>query len=762
MPIQPGQLICNGKYRIFRELGEGGYGKVWLAEEVDSRASVALKVARAGDEQAQRFDYEIKLTRSLDHPHLLGANTVEKEGKTRYLVLPHAVGGSLKERLKEGRLQVEEAVKIAMDIAAALGYLHQWDIIHRDVHPGNVLFTKEGVVKLADLGVAQSKESGTSLYGATRNAHPGNPFYLPPEAFAREGQALLPLYPSADVYMLGAVLWEMLTGRLYYNTRGKPLQELCPDVPEWLEDLLSRMVAEQPNERPEDGLEVANLLQDGVKQELAKHEEAQRMVEEQVRQKAAQRAAEVTRLKAKVQATLGREDWRQAEQVVGELENLGMDGKRAAEEVRKNILQARKDAEVRTLRAAEQRAAEIARLQVEIQSTLGREDWSRAEQLVNELAGLGEDGKREAVKLREQVINTRKKAEARDREKEEKQRAAEIARLQREAEAALARKDWKDAKRLITQLKNLGSDGRAVANRLGGQLPLEVWKMRLFVAVCGLLPILGIYFFLVAPIIGVYYYRQGITHSEAGDYELAIADYTKAIELDIFSDDSDYYCRRGESYNNAAFYNDPIGDYELAIADYTKAIQGDPNNPEYYNVRGITYCNKGNYDQAIADYNKAIELDPDNPDYYYRRGQSYYSAAFYNDPIGDYKLAIADYTKAIELNPDNPDYYFERGKSYYCAAFYNDPIGDYELAIADYTKAIQLNPNKSDYYYVRGISYHNNGDYDLAIIDNTKAIQLDPDNGEYYYSRSLSYRQKGDTTQADADLAKATQLGYTK
>jgi len=395
--MQPDQLICNGKYRLIRPLGKGEYGQVWLAEERDSRASVALKVARAGDEQAQRFDYEIRLNRSLDHPYLLGANTVEKVGKTRYLVLPYAAGESLKERLEKGPLPVEEAVRIAINIAAALGYLHKKDIIHRDVHPGNVLFTKEGVVKLADLGVAQSKESGTPFYGSGRDVQPGNPLYLPPEAFAKEGHQLLPLYPTADVYMLGAVLWEMLTGRLYYQTRGKPLRSLCPQAPDWQEELLARMLAEQPNERPGDGQEVANLLQDGIKQDIARQEEA-----------------------------------RQKEE------------------------QAQRVAKEQALSLAEQRSEEINRLKGEAQSALGREDWNRADKLASELAGKGDEGKGAAASLQEQISQARQ---------------AEITRLQREAEAALARKDWGQAKRLIAQLENLDADGRVTADRLRKRLP---------------------------------------------------------------------------------------------------------------------------------------------------------------------------------------------------------------------------------------------------------------------------------------------------
>ena len=276
--LEQGQTIVSGKYELLRRLGSGSFGEVWLALEVNSNTQVAIKVGRATDEQIQeRSQREMRISRPLDHPHLLRAETVEQEGENLYLVFPYAAGGSLRQRLDEQpgrRLPVEEAVQIAVAVAEGLGYLHEQDLVHRDVHPGNILFTGDGVAKLCDFGLVQSPAFSDELWYGRRvgDRHPGNVHYQPPEAWAEEGKPLKPLPISGDVYMLGAVLWEMLTGRLYYNHSGKSASELRPEVPKWLDQLAQRCLADDPAARPVDGAELARLLRQG--EEAGKKEAA--------------------------------------------------------------------------------------------------------------------------------------------------------------------------------------------------------------------------------------------------------------------------------------------------------------------------------------------------------------------------------------------------------------------------------------------------------------------------------------------------------
>ncbi len=263
--MQADQLICNGKYKLIGLIGEGGFGEVWLAAENASRDyQVAIKFAHKDkQEAAQRFAREIFLSRRLDHPHLLRADTVDHEGDTPCLVFAYMQGGSLADKLKSGALPIPDAVQIAISVADALAYLHDRDIVHRDVHPGNILFAKEGKVKLCDLGVAQSKDFSTSLwYGDKLDRHPGNIYYQPPEAVGKVGESLKPLYPAADVFMLGSVLWEMLTGKGYFSRKGQTPKSLRPDVPRWLDEYVMQMLAPDANHRPHDGEVVMKSLRE--------------------------------------------------------------------------------------------------------------------------------------------------------------------------------------------------------------------------------------------------------------------------------------------------------------------------------------------------------------------------------------------------------------------------------------------------------------------------------------------------------------------
>ena len=264
--LKPEQLIVGGKYKLVEPIGSGSFGDVWLALEVKSNTQVAIKVGRAGDRESQeRSDREV-VCRRFDHPHLLRADTVEEEGEALYLVFPYAAGGSLRKHLEEQeRLPADEAVGIAVAIADGLGYLHHRDFVHRDVHPGNILFTGDGVVKLSDFGLVQSHLFSYDLWYGRRigGRQPGNALYQPLEAWAEEGRPLKPLDPNADMYMLGAVVWEMLTGRVHYHNRGKPVRALQPDVPGWLDELVQRCLDEDPAARPENGSQLARLLQEG-------------------------------------------------------------------------------------------------------------------------------------------------------------------------------------------------------------------------------------------------------------------------------------------------------------------------------------------------------------------------------------------------------------------------------------------------------------------------------------------------------------------
>src|SRR5438128_6533850 len=200
-----------GRYAIERELGPGGMSTVYLARDVKHDREVALKVLRpelAAVLGAERFLQEIHISARLDHPHILTLiDSGESDGFVWY-VLPYVRGESLREKLtREKQLSVEEAVRIATQVASALDYAHRHGLIHRDLKPENILL-HEGEAVVADFGIALAvREAGGQRLTET-GLSLGTPQYMSPEQ-ATGGREL---DARSDVCALAAVVYEVLTG----------------------------------------------------------------------------------------------------------------------------------------------------------------------------------------------------------------------------------------------------------------------------------------------------------------------------------------------------------------------------------------------------------------------------------------------------------------------------------------------------------------------------------------------------------------------
>ena len=232
----------------------------------------------------------------------------------------------------------------------------------------------------------------------------------------------------------------------------------------------------------------------------------------------------------------------------------------------------------------------------------------------------------------------------------------------------------------------------------------------------------------------IYNNRAGVFRSE-GEYDRAILEYNKAIEID--PNYASAYMNRGKTYADK-------GEFDRAILEYNKAIEIDPRYATAYFNRGIAYANKDEYVRAILDYTKAIEIDPRFTEAYYNRGMIYANK-------GEYDRAILDYTKAIEINPKFTDAYNNRGNTY----FKKD---EYDRAILDYEKVIEIDPGDAMAYHNRGIIYSNKDEFDRAILDYDKAIEIDPKFTDAYYSRGTVYSNKGEQDGAILDLTKAIEF----
>ncbi|HLS10385.1 Stk1 family PASTA domain-containing Ser/Thr kinase [Lentibacillus sp.] len=265
--------LLNERYRIKRSIGGGGMADVYLAKDTILDRDVAIKVLRldyADDEEfIARFDREAQSAASLSHPNIVSIYDVGEEDRILFMAMEYVDGMTLKEYIQRyAPLDVQEALDIMKQISSAIAHAHANDIIHRDIKPQNILIDTYGQAKVTDFGIAMALSS-TAL--TQTNSILGSVHYLSPEQ-ARGGTAT----KKSDIYSLGIVLFELLTGRLPFSGQSpvsialKHLQhdtpsvkQYNPDIPQSVENIVLQATAKDPFHRyesvydMEDGLETA-------------------------------------------------------------------------------------------------------------------------------------------------------------------------------------------------------------------------------------------------------------------------------------------------------------------------------------------------------------------------------------------------------------------------------------------------------------------------------------------------------------------------
>ena len=323
------KTIISEKYQIIEKIGQGGFGEVYLVEHLSLKCKRAIKVisndmpgigSTIMGEARERFQIEAQLGAQLTH--IINVIQVhdfielEQGGGTLILEMEYAPGGTLLDRLKQqdknGKMfPLDEVIRVGMGLAAGLSALHDKDIVHRDIKPSNILFSKDGTVKIADFGLAQipSITSHRSEWGSLARPHPGTPGWMSPEQELTNNY----LRPPSDVYALGLVLFNMLTLRHYPGQPpGTRVSSLRANVPQWLDELITCMLAKDPESRPWNGEQVSKRLADG--QVAWKVEQERQSKAEQQRAEEARRAENERQQKERQARQAEIEQQRQAEQ----------------------------------------------------------------------------------------------------------------------------------------------------------------------------------------------------------------------------------------------------------------------------------------------------------------------------------------------------------------------------------------------------------------------------------------------------------------
>jgi len=269
------QAALGTSYTIVRELGGGGMSRVFLADDLALTRAVVIKVLHpelAAGVNAERFKREVLLSARLQHPHIVPVLTAGEINGLPYYVMPFVKGETLRGRIARGPMPIGDVVGIIGDVAKALGFAHEEGVVHRDIKPDNILLSG-GAATVADFGIAKALSSsrqerdGGSL--TTLGMSLGTPEYMAPEQVAGDPD----VDHRADIYSLGCVAYEMLTGKSPFSGKSPqqmlaaqvmekpvPIEQRRPGVPPALAAVVMRCLEKEPSARPQSAAEILNPL----------------------------------------------------------------------------------------------------------------------------------------------------------------------------------------------------------------------------------------------------------------------------------------------------------------------------------------------------------------------------------------------------------------------------------------------------------------------------------------------------------------------
>jgi serine/threonine protein kinase len=644
-------------YKILEKLGGGGMGVVYKAEDVKLHRTVALKFLPpelTRDEEAkQRFIHEAQAASSLDHHNICAVHEIDETAEGQlFICINYYDGETLKKKIEKGPLKLNEAIDITIQIAQGLFKAHEKGIIHRDIKPANIFITNDGVVKILDFGLA--KLSGRTMMtkmGSTL----GTVAYMSPEQSRGEE-----VDHRTDIWSLGVVLYEMITGKLpfkgdydqaviYSILNEKPE---FPNIPEPLENILKRTIAKNPSDRYQDTGNILSdlriLINDSQLRSFSKTV-SYSDVSKKLNFKWIITTAFVIIFVAVsivyflinkngsiVDSTLNRKMI-----VVMPFENLGsQDDKYFADGVTDEI------------------TSKLASI-----GNIGVISASSAEKLSKTNKSTKEIGKELGV---DYILNgTIRWAKSRKNES----RVRITPQLTRVSDNTIS---WSDSyNRVLTDIFEVQNEiAQKVVDKLGGSLiGNQIQK--------NTPPTdnLDAYDFFLR---GLSYETRGTASNS--DYTNIINLFKKAIQLDsnfalAYAHLSKsktalywfYFNRSAKNINDAFEYakksyllNPNLAEvhiafgyyyywykleYEKAIEEFSKALKIQPNNAEAYSATGYVYRRMGNFKLAIQNMVKGSSLDPLSSEHSRNLGETY-------GLVRNYEKAIAQYKKVIELSPD--------------------------------------------------------------------------------------------------------------
>ena len=722
-----------GKYVLTDRLGKGGMGEVWKAVDTELKRTVALKFLQSEDSmEVARFKREAHLAASLSHAHIGAIFEVGQIDGRHFLAMQYVPGRTLEKFPKEDRRQL---VRLIRDASRAVDHAHRNGVIHRDIKPANLMVEEvhdDCRVVVLDFGIARAIEGGEKL--SMTGDIVGTPAYMSPEQ--AKGQEL---DERADVYSLGATLYEILTGQAPFEggnmydllkkvEEEEPLapRRLNPGIAHDLETIVLKCLEKNRLRRYGSAKELADDLDRFLEGEAVHAKRANTIY--RLRIKLAKRKAVVaTAGIAAVLLMAGLGWWLRVGRPHSEYLRCLAEGRKLWEEARMAAITGANPAEIRkkartaresfegALRARPDAVAHL--MKGRCLALEGEENGAQAayEQALELDAEYAEARVELAKSLLLNYVASRGMplmgnmsgsptpyfgalASERPEERQWRERAE---RLLNQGETAPTQRQ------LLKGLIAMGKpDYAGAAKGLAAYTKEERWDAQALMleAMCR------------------YYLRE---------FEDAISALDRSLML----------VPRSEGFRWRGLIKEAKGLYDEAIADYTKATELDPKHSRAFANRGIAKQAKGLLDKAIEDYSKAIELDPKSALAYTNRGNGKWAQGLLDE-------AIADYTKAIEFDPAYASAYHNR-------AMAKQTQGLHDEAIADFTKAIDHGLKTAWAYLNRGNSMQLKGRLDEAITDYAKAIELDSKYAQAFANRGFAKLAQGLQDEAVADWERA-------
>jgi tetratricopeptide (TPR) repeat protein len=693
----PGDKI-GGRYQVHQAL-MGGMGEVYLCLDLETIQPYALKTFQQrflGDPQKLRaiFEQEVATWVALEkHPNIVRCFYMTILDNQPFMILEwiageEGKGADLRGWLRRGPLDLRTALDFSIDICRGLIHAQQKQpgMVHRDLKPENILIAQGRLAKITDFGLAQIVQSAEleisrvergvagrqSLMG--QEGIVGTPPYMAPEQWRGER-----LDARTDIYALGCILYEMLTGGSPFKAttlnglRRQHLEAATPklatsqDLPSGLDTLLAGCLAKRREERLATAGDLLQQLVLIYQQEFAEPPKAIPIGEDFTTVDYNNRGVTYTNLQYYDEALA---DYGRAIQL-----------------------------DPTHTRAYSNRGNTYELLQRYDEALV---DYAHAIRLDPSYA--------QAYNNRGVIYYNLQRY---DKAMADHNRAIELDPALAEAynnrgNTLSSLQCYDEALADYTQTIQLApSYARAYVNRglTYAKLQRNDEALADYTRAIQLDP-------TFAPA----YFNRGNTYRNLQQYDEALADYSRVIQLDPNYASAYHY--RGFTHYNLRQYNE-------GLTDLTQAIQLDSTNAQAFYNRGLIHTDFQQYEEALVDFSQAIQLDPTNAQAYNNRGSTYRN-------LQQEEKALTDYDKAIQLDPTLVEVYTNRGNTH-------RNLRRYDEALADYSQAIQLDPDYIQAYYNRSLIYYSLQRYKEAVADLDQVIQLDPDYPQAFNNRGLTH-----------------------